>query len=143
MNLDFGAMLGNVAAMAAFSASITGWVRKHYLTQMNGVAVTGFAVLIAFATTGALVWLAHAAAWGFLAVAAFALVSGVFASGSIEVGKTFLGSPIAKAVTSAVLPLLEKLLPKGVTAPSGDPSAQATTTTTANPTPPSSTSSGA
>lgn len=142
MNLDFGAMLGNVAAMAAFSASITGWIRKHYLTQMNGVAVTGFAILVAFATTGSLVWLAHVAVWGFLAVAAFSIVSGVFASGGIDVGKSFLGSPIAKAVTSAVLPLIEKFLPKGVSAPSGDPSAQAATTTTANPTPPSSTSSG-
>ena len=141
-----GNLLGSVAAMSAFTAGIVGFIRGHWLTKMDGMEVVAFAVLVAFVTTGSLVWLAHFAAWGFLAVAAFSLISAVWAAGTIKVGKAFLSGPIEKTVLNVVLPMLEKLLAPNVTVPSGDPTAQTSTdasgATVGNSSGPSSPSSG-
>ena len=122
---DIGALLGSVSAMAAWAGVFTAWIRKHWLTKLDGVGVTAFAVLTALITTALLAFAAHLVAWTPLGVLAFGIVSGVFASGANEVGKGFLSKPLVKAIEGVALPLVEKYLPAGVKAPTGDPAAQA------------------
>jgi len=109
-------LLGGVAAMGAWSAGITGWVRHHWLKQLDGAAVTGFAIVVAFASTEVLVLLLHAM-WTIIAVLAFAVASGIFASGTLAVTIKGPLKPIMDFIYSIAL----KYLPENVTAPSQPP----------------------
>jgi len=111
-----GELLGGVAAMGAWSAGITGWVRHHWLKQLNGAAVTVFAIGIAFVSTEGLVLWLHAG-WTILAGIAFAVASGIFASGTLAVTIKGPLKPIMDFIYSIAL----KYLPKDVTAPDRPP----------------------
>lgn len=113
-----GELLGGVAAMGAWSAGITGWMRHHWLKQLNGATVTLFAIGVAFVSTeGLILWL-HAG-WAIIATLAFAVASGIFASGTLAVTIKGPLKPIMDFVYSIAL----KYLPEGVTAPEQPPAA--------------------
>jgi len=131
---QFGTLFASVMGMAGWAAIFTGFVRKHFLPNLDGLMVTLFAIIVAFATTAVGVYVVHMVAWQLIGILAFSILAGVAASGSIVVGKSFLSGPIEKAVWAVAKPLLDKILPAGVKDDS------TTTTSTADPTPPSPTS---